>query len=63
MAQMNYLQSRNTCIDIENRPVDAKGEGEESSMDWKFGVSRCRLLLLEWISNEILVHSIGNYRA
>ena len=30
-------------------------------MDWAFGVSRCRLLHLEWISNEILLYLTGNY--
>ena len=30
-------------------------------MDWESGVSRCRLLPLEWISNEILLYSTGNY--
>ena len=32
-----------------------------SGMDWEFGVSRCKLLPLEWISNEILLYSTGNY--
>ena len=27
----------------------------------EFGVSRCKLLHLEWISNEVLLYSIGNY--
>ena len=30
-------------------------------MDWEFGVNRCKLLPLEWISNEILLYSTGNY--
>ena len=30
-------------------------------VDWEFGISRCRLLHLEWISNEILLYSTGNY--
>ena len=30
-------------------------------MDWKFAVSRCKLLRLEQISNEVLLYSIGNY--
>ena len=30
-------------------------------MDWELGVNRCRLLPLEWISNEILLYSTGNY--
>ena len=30
-------------------------------MDGVLGVNRCRLLPLEWISNEILLCSTGNY--
>ena len=30
-------------------------------MDWELGVNRCKLLLLEWISNEILLCSTENY--
>ena len=29
-------------------------------MDWEFGNSRCKLLHLEWISNEALLYSTGN---
>ena len=41
--------------------VVAKGAGRGSGMDWEFGVNRCRLLHLEWISNEVLPHDTGNY--
>ena len=30
-------------------------------MDWELGVNGCKLLLLGWISNEILLFSIENY--
>ena len=30
-------------------------------MDGELGVHRCRLLPLEWMSNEILLGSTGNY--
>jgi len=30
-------------------------------MDWEFGVSRCKLLHLERISNEIILYSPGKY--
>ena len=30
-------------------------------MDWKFEISRYKLLHLEWISNEFLLYSTGNY--
>ena len=52
-------------MDMENRLVVATGEGEgggeESGMDWEFGVNRCKLLFLECISHEILLCSTENY--
>ena len=38
-----------------------QGEGGGNEMDWEFGVNRCKLLPLGWISNEILLDSPGNY--
>ena len=29
-------------------------------MDGEFGVGRCQLFCLEWISNEVLLSSTGN---
>ena len=36
------------------------GEGRGSQMGDEFGVNRCKLLHLEWISNEILPYDTGN---
>ena len=36
-----------------------EGAGREG-MDWGVGVGRCKLLALEWISNEVLLYSTGN---
>ena len=30
-------------------------------MDWEFGISRCKLLHIEWVNNRVLLCSIGNY--
>ena len=30
-------------------------------IDGEFGVSRCKLLHLEWINNKIQLHGTGNY--
>ena len=30
-------------------------------MDWEFGISRCKLLYIEWIDNKVLLYSTGNY--
>ena len=38
-----------------------QGGAGGSGMDWELGVNRCGLLPLEWISNEILKCSTGNY--
>ena len=32
-----------------------------SGVNWEFGLSRCKLLNLEWISSEVLLYSTGNY--
>ena len=35
-------------------------ENVGSRMDWEFGISRCKLLHIEWINN-VLLYSTGNY--
>ena len=30
-------------------------------MDLEFGVSRCKLLYIEWINNKVLLYSTGNH--
>ena len=52
------LSTEKKLTDLENSLVVAKGEGE--GVGW-IGVTRCKLLHLEWISNEILPYSTGNY--
>ena len=36
------------------------GVGGGREMDWEFEVSRCKLLHLEWINNEVLLYSTGS---
>ena len=56
-----YLQNRNRLTDTKNRLVVAKGEEEGSEMDWEFGVNKCKLLCLKWISNEVFLYSTEGY--
>ena len=58
---MTLLQFFKKVLDIENKLVVAKREGGRSRSNCKFGVSRCKLLHLEQISNEILLYSTRNY--
>ena len=60
MTEMN-LSMKQTDSQSENRLVIARGEGGGGQMDWEFGVSRCKLLHIEWINNKILLYSTGNY--
>ena len=29
--------------------------------DWEFGISRCKLVYTEWISNKVLLYSTESY--
>ena len=51
--QENHGLAEQTC--------GCQGGGGGSGMDWESGVNRCKLLHLEWISNEILLYSTENY--
>ena len=39
----------------------AKGERIKEGMDWEAGVSRCKLLYIEWINNRVQLYNMGNY--
>ena len=30
-------------------------------MEWEFGISRRKLLYIEWISNKVLLYCMGRY--
>ena len=54
------LSTEKKLMDLENRLVVAKGE--EEGVAWIGSLSKgCKLLLLEWINNEILLCSTENY--
>ena len=62
MTQMNlsmkqkqtYRHREQTC----GCQVGVKGWG---GMEWEFGISRCKLLYIEWINNKVLLYCTGNY--
>ena len=68
MAQMNLSTNKHTHT---HTHTHTQGHGEQtcgcqgrrarSEMDRKFGVRRGKLVHLEWISNEVLLYSTGNY--
>ena len=51
MAQMNLSTEKKQTHGRGEQTCGCQGGG--SGMDWEFGVSRCKLLHLEWINNEV----------
>ena len=58
---MNLSAEKKQTHGLREQTCGCQVEGGGSRMAWEFGISRCKLLHLEWISNEILLYSIGNY--
>ena len=58
---MNLFTEKKQTHGLGDQTCGCQGGERQSRMDWEFGVSRCKLLHFEWISNEILLHSTGNY--
>ena len=50
--------STKQITDLENRRVVAKGEEREGGKDWEFGLSRYKLLNIEWRNNKVLLYSM-----
>ena len=61
MAQMNLSTEKKQTHGLGEQTCGCQEGGGGSGMDWEIGVSRCKLLHLEWISNEMLLYSTGNY--
>ena len=57
---MSLSRTQNNIRDIENRLVIANAEGGGRGKTWKFGISRCKLVYIEWINNKLLLYSTGN---
>ena len=55
MAQMNLSTEKKQTHGHAGQTCGCQEGGGGSEMDWEFGISRCKLLHLEWISNEILL--------
>ena len=61
MTQMILSTKQKQITDRKSRLMVASREGGGSGMDWGFGVSRSKLLHLEWMGNEALLYRTGNY--
>jgi len=60
MAQTKLSTEQKQTHSHREQTCGCQGGGSGSGIDGEFGVSRCKLLHLEWISNEVLLYSTGN---
>ena len=61
MTQMNLPVKHTQTTNIEIRLVVAKGAEVGGGTEWEVGVSRCKLLCVEWINTKVLLCSTENY--
>ena len=53
-----YLWDENRLTDVENRLVSK--EWHRGGKDWKFGITRERILYIGWVNDKVLLYSAGN---
>ena len=61
MAQKNVSIEKKQTHVLGEQTCGCQGGGGRSGMDWESGVNRCKLLHMEWVNNEVLHYSTGNY--
>ena len=61
MTQMNLPVKHTQTTNIEISLVVAKGAEVGGGTEWEVGVSRCKLLCVEWINTKVLLCSTENY--
>ena len=61
MTQMNLSMKHKKTHGHREQTCGCQGGGGGGGMEWEVGVSRCKLLHLEWIDNKVRLYSTGNY--
>ena len=53
--------NQNVVIQHREQTCGCQGGVGGGGMDLEFGINRCKLLHVEWISNKVLLYSTRNY--
>ena len=61
MIQLNLSMKQKQTHRHREQACDCQGAGVGGWMDWEFGISRCKLLYIDWIKNKVILYSTGNY--
>ena len=57
LTQMNLSMKQKQSHRHRKQTCGCQGGG----MEWESGVSRCKLVYIEWMNNKFLLYSTGNY--
>ena len=57
---MNTSMKQNQTHRHREQICGCQGE-QDDGMDWEFGISRCKLLYIEWIKNKVLLYTTDDY--
>ena len=58
---MNLSRKQKQTHRYREQTCGCQGGGVVGGIDWKFRISRCKLLYIEWKNNRVLLYSTGNY--
>ena len=61
MTQMNISTKHNQTHRHREQTRGCQEGRVRGGEDWEFGISRCKLLYIDWINNKVLLYSTGNY--
>ena len=61
MTQMNLSTKQKQTQRHREQTWLPRGKRDAGGMAWEFGISRCKLVYIEWINNKVLLYSTGNY--
>ena len=61
MTQMNLSTKQKQNHGHRGQTGGCQGGGVGGGLEWEVGVSRCKLLCIEWINNKVLLYSTENY--
>ena len=53
---MNLSRKQKQTHGCREQVCGCQGGGGEEGMDWESGISRCKLVYIGWINNEVLQH-------
>ena len=54
------IHKTETDSETQRKDCGRHGGWVKEGMEWEAGVSRCKLLYIEWINNKVLLYSTGN---